>query len=523
VDLEHLKRTTSLETATLEADPTPRQKTFWQKRSAYRYVIAAAILFSIVGLLVYFAKGRTQGPINSVAVLPFYSINENRTNDDTKVLMSWISESIANSMQELPMLKKVIAPYSIFALRQDGISPQEVGQRYGVQVVLTGRFDQLGDQINVYINLIDTKDNSLIRGHTYKFSKSDGNIIKQKICSEITEDLQLNLSPHEQRRLAQSETSNADASIEYQKGREYWYKRHLQDVKTSIEYFKRALEIDPQYARAHTGLADAYAVLAESENPVENAALARVEAEKAISLDGNLAEAYTSLALVALKFDWDWPKAEANFDHSIKLKPNSPDAHYWYASYLAAMGRADESVAQSQRAAELDPLNQTYRVHVARVLYLAGRLDEAIANCTQAIAMNANSAVAHYVMGQILTRKGVYDQAIDEFQHALSLTEDKPFLKAVIAVCYAKQGKKDEARVILKELEQQARERYVAPLNLAAIQIALGDKDAAFASLEKAYQERANLLAFLKVDPTYEPIRSDQRFTQLLRRIGLER
>jgi serine/threonine protein kinase/Tfp pilus assembly protein PilF len=521
VDLEHLKRTTSSGTATLEADPTPRQLTFWQKRSAYQYVIAAAILFSIAGLLVYFAKGRTQSPINSVAVLPFYSINENRTNDDTRVLMSWISESIANSMQELPVLKKVIPPYSILALKKEGLSPQQVGQEYGVRAVLVGRFDQVGDEITIYINLIDTSDNHLIRGRPYRFSKSTGNTITQTICSEITEDLRLNLSPNEQIRLTQRETNNPDASIAYQKGREYWYKRHLQDVKTSIEYFKHALEIDPQYARAHTGLADAYAVLAESENPVENAALARGEAEKAISLDSNLAEAYTSLALVAFKFDWDWQKVEANFDRSIKLKPNSPDAYYWYASYLMAMGRGDESVAQVQRAAELDPLNQTYRIHVARVLYLAGRLDEAIANCKRAIAMNPNSAVAHYVMGQILTRQGAYDHAIDEFQHALSLTEDKPFLKAVIAVCYAKQGKKDDARVILNELEREAKEGHVAPLNLAFIKIALGDKENAFESLEKAYQQRANLLAYLKVDPYYDPIRSDQRFKDLLRRVGL--
>ena len=521
VDLEHLQRTSSPDTRTLEAVSTWQHKTFARRRNIYQYLILAAIVSAVVGLLIYFVKTRTQEPINSVAVLPFASVNENGTNEDTRLLMSWISESIANSMQELPVLKKVIAPYSIFALKEQGATPQQVGQRYGVQAVLTGRFDQLGDQINVYINLIDTKDNNLIGGREYRFSKSEGNIYKQKICSDVIEVLRLKLSPHEQTRLTQSETNNTDASIEYQKGREYWYKRQIRELKISIEYFKRALEKDPLYARAHTGLADAYAILAESEDPVQNVALARAEAEKAISLDSNLAEAYTSLALVAFKFDWDWRKAEANFDQAIKLKPNAPDAHYWYASYLMAMGRADDSVAQVERAADADPLNQTYRIHLARVLYVAGRLDAGAANCTRAIAMNDKSAVAHFVMGQILTRQGAYDHAVDEFQRGLSLSEDKPMFKAGIAVSYARQGKKSEARAILNELEQEAREKHVAPLNLAFIQIALGDKDNAFASLDKAYEQRANLLAYLKVDPYYDPIRSDPRFNDLLRRVGL--
>ena len=521
VDLEHLQRSASSETTTAESYPTQQEQSVLRQRRSYQYLIAAGLLTTLAFLLIYFYTGRTAAPIDSVAVLPFYHASEKENNnEDTRILMSWISESIANSLQELPMLKKVIAPYAIFAQNKEVISPQEVGQKYGVQAVLAGRFEQLGDQITIYINLIDTKDNSLIRGRSYSFSKSDGNTIKERICAQITEDLRLKLTPAEQSRLTRKETNSTDASMEYQKGREYWYKRHIQDVRTSIGYFKRALELDPLYAKAHSGLADAYAVLAESENPIENATLARLEAEKALTLDSKLAEAYTSLAIVALKFDWDWAKAEAKFKNAIELKPNSPDAHYWYASYLAAMGRGDESVAESQRAAELDPLNPTYRVQVARVLYLAGRLDEAMTHSKTAIGMNDNSAVAHLILGQILRRKRQYDQAIAEFQHALNLTEDKSFLKAAIAVSLALQGKKDEAEAILAELKQQ-KEKYVSPLHFAAIEIALGDKDQAFASLEKAYQQRANLLAFLKVDPTYDAIRSDPRFSDPVHRVGL--
>ncbi len=523
VDLDHLQRTLYSDTSiTDESYSSTHQRASWLKRSLNRYLLAAVFIAILVGVSLYFYNTRTRGPINSVAVLPFNHIADNGVIDgDTKVLMDWISESIANSLQELPLLQKVIAPYSIFALKKEGLSPQEVGQQYDVQAVLTGRFDQLGDQITVYINLIDARDNSLIRGRSYSFLKSEGNTVKERICSQITEDLRLKLTPEEQLRLTQRETNNADASIEYQKGRDYWSKRHVTDIRTSIGYFKRALEIDPLYAKAHAGLADAYAVLAESESPRENATLARLEAEKALRLDGKLAEANTSLAIIAFKFDWDWPTVEAKFKRSIELKPNSPDAHYWYAGYLSAMGRAEQSVNESQRAAELDPLNPTYRIQVARMLYWAGRLDEALTHCKRAVDMNDNSAVAHLVLGLIYRKKGMYDQAIAEFQHALTLTEDKSYLKSAIGATYAIEGKRDEAKAILQELAQLAKERYVSPMDFASVEIALGNKDQAFTSLERAFSERSNLLPFLKVDPIYDSLRSDPRFNDLLRRAGL--
>jgi tetratricopeptide (TPR) repeat protein len=356
----------------------------------------------------------------------------------------------------------------------------------------------------------------MLGGQQYPFSKAQGSSVREQICAQIVADLRLKLTPEDRLRLSQGETNNPDAAIEYQKGRDCWYKRDVQNIKNSISYYGRSLNMDPSYAKAHAGLADSYAVLAGSEDPRENASKARLEAEKALSLDNRLAEAYTSLAIVAFKFDWDWPNVETKLSKAIQLKSNSADAHYWYAAYLSVMGRRDESIAESRRAAELDPLNATYRLNVARLLYVARRSDNAIVECKEAIRLNPNSGVAYVYLGYLYRDKGQYDQALAEFQHALTLTSDQWYIKSAIGTIYALTGRKQEAKKILEELIPKARPIYVAQL-----QIALGEKDEAFASLEQAYLERADSLGFLNVDPSYDPIRSDPRFSDLVHRVGL--
>jgi serine/threonine-protein kinase len=522
IDLDHLQRKLNSDGLTAEqGHTTARIAPFWQQSKYLPYLIALIVLGLVLLAYHYFPAPNPNTTINSVAVLPFAVDSSSQLSDETRVLMDWMSDSVANSLQELPSLKKVIAPSSLLGSNQADKTPQAIGQRYGVQAVLIGRVLQLGDQISIQISLIDTSDNRLIKGRSYSFEKGRSTTLKGDISSQITQDLRLKLTPEEQVRLTRAETNSADASIDYQKGREYWYKRHRQDIKTSIDYFKRAIEKDPSYAKAHAGLADAYSVLAESEYPKENSAVARLEAEKALALDSSLSEAYTSLALIAFKFDWDWPNTELRLKKAIALKPNSADAHYWYGGYLSAMNRGEESVTESRRAADLDPLNPTYRQHIGHVLYLARRYDEAITECRAALLMNPNSAVAHMILGYIYDQKKMYEASLDEFQQALPMTEDKSYIKSAIGITYANMGRNAEARQILDELQHQATTSYVSPIDLAGLQLALADKDQAFMSLEKAYQERSTLLAFLRVDPTYDGVRSDDRFLDLQRRVGL--
>ena len=517
VDLDHLRRTLYSDASIAVQSYTPRpSRSFWQRHPYYPYLLAAALLAVSIGSYFYLPKRDTSPPITSVVVLPFFYTSEKGITEDTKVQMKWISESIANGLQELPTLKKVIGPNSDGTSGNDAQSAQAAGKKYGVQAVLTGRFAQVGDEIRIQIDLTDASDGKMLGGKQYPFSKAEGNSIREQICAQIVADLRLKLTPEAQRRLSQAETNNADAAIEYQKGRDCWYKRDVQNIRASITYYGRSLDLDPSYAKAHAGLADSYAVLAGSENPRENANKARLEAEKALSLDNKLAEAYTSLAIVGFKFDWDWPNVETNLSKAIQLKANSADAHYWYAAYLAVMGRRDESIAESRRAAELDPLNSTYRLNIARLLYVARRDDKALIECNEAIRLNPNSGVAYVYLGYLYRNKGQYDQALAEFQHALTLTSDQWYIKSAIGTIYALTERKQEANKILEELIPKARPIYVAQL-----QIAMGEKDAAFASLEKAYQERADSLGFLNVDPSYDAIRSDPRFSDLVRRVGL--
>ena len=517
VDLDHLRRTLYSDASIAVQSYTPwPSRSFWQRHPYYLHMLAAALMAIAIGCYLYWRNSDAPAPITSVVVLPFYYTNEKGITEETKVQMNWISESIANSLQELPTLKKVIAPYPDGTSGNDAQSPQAAGKKYGVQAVLTGRFEQIGDEIRIQIRLTDAADGKMLGGQQYPFSKANGSAIREQICAQIVADLQLKLTPEDRRRLSQAETQNADAAIEYQKGRDCWYKRDVQNIKASISYYGRSLEIDPLYAKAHAGLADSYAVLAGSEEPSENAKKARVEAEKALSLDSRLAEAYTSLGIVAFKFDWDWSNVETKLSKAIQLKSNSADAHYWYAAYLAVMGRRDESIAESRRAAELDPLNSTYRLNVARMLYVARRDDNALVECKEAIRLNPTSGVAYVYLGYLYREKGQYDQALAEFQHALTLTSDQWYIKSAIGTIYAMTGRKQEAKKILEELIPKARPIYVAQL-----QIALGEKDEAFASLEQAYLERADSLGFLNVDPSYDPIRSDPRFSDLVHRVGL--
>ena len=323
------------------------------------------------------------------------------------------------------------------------------------------------------------------------------------------------LDTEDRLRLSQAETKMPTPRLNIRKGRDCWYKRDVETIKPALNILS-ALKLDPSYARpvCH-GLADSYCSTRRGEGIRARTPKARLEAEKALSLDNRLAEAYTSRRSSASNsIGIGQTSSEIKQGHSIEI--NSADAHYWYAAYLSVMGRRDESIAESRRAAELDPLNPTYRLNIARMLYVARRDDDALIECKEAIRSNPNSGMAYVYLGYLYRNKGLYEQALDQFQHALTLTTDPWYIKSAIGTIYAMTGRKQEAKTILEELIAKARPIYVAQL-----QIALGEKDEAFASLEKAYQERADSFGFLNVDPSYDAIRSDPRFSDLVHRVGL--
>ncbi len=307
------------------------------------------------------------------------------------------------------------------------------------------------------------------------------------------------------------------------RGRFYWNKRTGDDLKKSIEYFNQAIAQDPSYALAYAGLADGYVVLPgnSATTPEEAFPKAKAAARKAVELDDSLAEGHTSLASVLASYDWNWSEATKEFQRAIELNPNYPTVHHWYGDvYLVRMGRFEEAIAEVKRAQELDPLSQIINADVGDTYILARRYDQAIEQLRKTIEMDQNFFVAHWYLGIAYEMKGSFQEAIAEYQKARQLN-DNPRVLALLGHVYAASGQREEALRTLDQLKEIARQRYVSGFSFALVYAGLGEKDQALKWLEKSYQDRAQELTRLKVDPQLDNLRSDPRFADLVRRMGL--
>ncbi|MEK6323138.1 MAG: tetratricopeptide repeat protein, partial [Acidobacteriota bacterium] len=342
---------------------------------------------------------------------------------------------------------------------------------------------------------------------------------------EISEKLRLQLSGEQQKRLVKRHTDDNEAYQLYLKGRYYWNRRTEEGIKRGIEYFGQAIERDPNYALAYAGIADCYNYL--GTNIVGGLASsdvmpkAKQAAMKALEIDDTLAEAHTSLAQTRFLYDWDWPGAEIEYKRAIDLNPNYAHAHHWYSHYLLAMGRVQESLAESLRALDLDPLDLSITTHLGWHYLYAREYDRAIEQLRKALDMDSRFLPAHLFLGQAYLQEAMYDKATAELQQATGLSRENPLMVAVLGYAYAMSGKKGEAQMILHKLNGLSKQTFVPSQEIAAIHTALGEKDQAFEWLRRAYQERYSGLVYLKNDPALDGLRSDPRFADLLRRVGL--
>jgi DNA-binding winged helix-turn-helix (wHTH) protein/TolB-like protein/Tfp pilus assembly protein PilF len=470
-------------------------------------VVAAAGIIYIIG------DGKSvdgsSTVIESIAVLPF--VNE-ASDSDAEYFSNEITQSLINSLSQLPKLR--VVPRSV-VLNHKGLEtdPRKIARELNVRAVLTGRVHRRGDMLGIQVDLIDARNVSQIWGKHYNRRVSDILLVQEDISKDIFENLRVKLSVEEQKQL--------EAFGFYLKGRNAWSKRTEEGLLQGIEYFRQAIEVDQQYAPAFAGLADCYNMLVVYgiSQPREAFPKAKEAATRALSIDGTLAEARTSLAFIEHRWDWAREEAERDFLLAIKYKPTYAPAHQWYSSYLVAMGRNEEAIAEAKRAEELEPLSFISNSHLGWILYLAGRNDEAIAHCQRLLAVDPNFFPAMRYMGLAYEQKGMYREAIDQFQQGVKLS-GSPLMIALLGHAYAVSGRKVEARRILAELDQQ-KQRYVSPYTIAAIYAGLGEKDQAFKWLEKAVEDRDIWLMNLKVDPVLRSLRADKRFAEVLRRIGL--
>ncbi len=516
IDLLNLQRDSGTGAITAE-------KSTVQPRNSFRrfaFVALSLAILAAISIAVYWLAIRGVA-IDSIAVLPFVNVN---ADPDTEYLSDGITESLINSLSQVPRLR-MIARSSAFRYKGKEIDPQTVGRELGVRAILLGRVTQRGDNLSISAELVDARNNSRIWGEQYSRKLSDILQVQAEISREISDKLRLKLSGEEQTLVAKRYTDNVEAYQLYLKGRFYSNKRNEESLKRGIDYFQQAIDKDPNYALAYSGLADSYiplgSVLVSALPPREAMVKTKLAAQKALELDDTLAEAHTSLAEYKFRGDWDWSGAERQFKRALELNPNYAEAHEWYSQYLAAMGRFEESIAVGKRAQQLDPVSPGISRSLGFNYYLVRRYDQAIEEYQRALELDPNFVIAHWLLGLAYANKSMFEQAIAESRKAVELSGHGPGAVGGLGYVYAASGRRDEAQQVLGELKELAKRRYVSPFSVAAIYARLGDKDAAFEWLEKAYQDGAYGILFLKSVPELDGLRSDPRFQDLMRRVGL--
>ena len=398
-----------------------------------------------------------------------------------------------------------------------------VGKELGVRAILTGRIMQRGDTVTVSTELVDVRDNKQLWGEQYNEKVSDLISLPREIAARITSNLRLTISGEARNRMMKHYTDNPEAYQLYLKGRYYWNKRNAEALRKSIEYFNQAIEKDPSYALAYSGLADAYALFPPyaGGSPQEFVPKAKAAAKRAVELDDTLAEAHTSLATMMANFDWNWSEATIEFQKAIALNPNYATAHHWYSDGpLLALGRFAEANAEMKRAQELDPLSLIINAEVGSNYIYERQYDKAIEQLRKTLEMDQSFYYAHWNLGFAYAMKGAFSEALAEYQTALRLVDD-PAVLGLMGHAYAMSGRRDEALRTVNKMKETSQRRYVQAYAFAQVYAALGEKDQAFLWLEKSYEDHAPDIAMIKVDPTLDNLHSDPRFAGLVRRMGL--
>ncbi len=442
-------------------------------------------------------------------------------NSNAEYLSDGISESLINRLSLLSNLK-VMSSGSVFRYKGKEQDAQKIGNELNVRAVLTGSVKQIGDQLIINVRLDDAKDNHRIWGNQYVRKFADILAVQSAIEQEVSSSLRLKLTGADEQKLTKNYTANAEAYQLYLKGRYEWNKHTLEDLQKDIEYFNQAIELDPNYALAYYGLSASYGVLGNDYLPPNEAfPKSKAYAAKALAIDDTLSQAHTVMASVNLFYDWDWAEAEKHLQRARTLNPNDPTVSDIYSVYWDVMGQPDKALTESKRGQELDPLSLLMNTILGIDFYYTRQYDEAIAQCEKTVNLEPRYYNASLCLGQAYEQKKMYGQAIATFQKGMTQAERNPKLLASLGHAYALSGERDKANEALAELREISKHRYVSPYLFAVVYVGLGDKDQTFAWLDKAFQDRAFFLIWLKVEPLFDSLRDDSRFQDLLRRVGL--
>jgi len=504
------------------ADHTPSQPS---RKRTWIYVVSIASVLSL-GLFFLGRYTATDGrrsaaslPAKSIAVLPF----ENLSRDpDNAYFTEGVQEEILTRLAKIADLK-VISRASTQRYKSSPDDLPQIAKRLGVANFLEGSVQKAADRVRVSVQLINAADDAHLWAETYDRHLTDIFAVESEIAAKIADTLKAKLSGSEQHAIAVRPTNNSEAHQLYLKGRYFWNKRTAHDFTTAIQYFQQAIDKDPGFALAYTGLADTYVLLSGfgAASPKDSLPKAKAAAQKALELDSSLGEAHAALAQALFAYDFNFAEANREFRRAIELNPNYATAHHWYAeSGLTPLGRFDEAIVEIKRALELDPLSLIINADVGTVLFNARRFDDSIEQLRKTVQMDPAFYYARRALGEALEIKGQTKEAMAEYEKARALNQEDPLPLALLGRVYARIGRRDEALKILKRLQTSSSQGYVSPYNFALVYLGLGQKDEAIRALEQTYEDRDGYnIAFLKVDAFLDPLRGDPRFKALVQRV----
>ncbi|MGC1647505.1 MAG: protein kinase [Candidatus Sulfotelmatobacter sp.] len=457
--------------------------------------------------------------IDSLAVLPF----ENAGGDpEHEYLSDGITGSLIHILATLPKLR-VMAQSTVFRYKGRKIDPQAIGRELNVRAVLTGRMMHSSGSLRIGTELVDVATGSQLWGAQYDRKSGDIFVVQDEISNEISGKLRLQLTRAEKKRLTRHHTEDAEAYRFYLKGRHHWNRWTEEGFYKAIEYFQQAVEKDPSYALAYTGLADSYVLLGWNSYlpPYEAFPKGKEAAMTALRLDPDLAEAHTSLAALLWLHDWQWKEAETEFKRSLELSPTYPTANHWYAEFVMTMGRHKEAIARMKKGQEFDPLSLIINVAVGWALYHGRSYDEAVAQLLRTVELDPNYPVTYWILGLLLRITSRHDMAIAEGEKAVTRSGGSLLMRAALAHSLGTAGRTTEAGEMLDDLTGLATKKYVAPYFFAGIYIGMGENERAIECLEKCYEEHSHWLIYLHLDPSMDALREHPRFQNLLQRVGL--
>ena len=507
-------KTSQFHLSTIISESPPRKK-------IHLVWAAIGVALLLLGAAAYLFRSRSsEGGISSVAVLPFV----NASNDaNSEYLSDGITESLINNLSQLPNLT-VMSRASVFHYKAREVDPQIVGKDLKVQAVVTGRIVQHGDRLIISSELIDARTNRNLWGEQYDRSFSDLLAVQQDITSAISARLRERLSVENKQLVSKGGTNDPEAYQLYLKGRFYWQKRTRDSLEKSKDFFNQAIEKDPNYALAYLGLADYYYVLSDYA-PVPTAAQspkARAAAQKALAIDDSLAEAHAVLGGASEDL-WEWDAAEREYRRALELDPSNSTARHWYGQFLDRMGRLDEAFAQYKHALGPDPLNLTLNTNLAGIYEDKGQYDEALDQFKKTLEIDPNYASAHDNLSRLYRNLGKYELWLEEWKKGATLNNDQDDLSICeeVTLVYTKGGFRTAQTRNVELLKRLAQRRYVDPAVIAYESAHLGDKEQVFFWLEKAYSEKSGALQFIKMAKPLDSFRSDPRYIDLIKRMGL--